>query len=151
MFPQGDLKVMQSNESINLQTFGFSIPGQPPVVGPFNVTDAQVTAAVQLFNLAAIRHYQALKKGTEASMMEKERSRNEVIRAVTGSMCSCNGPMPRPRPGNRRSIFLKNSHGCRGTNCRPEPAPVWMWPRQICNWPVPGKPCWSRRTTARAR
>ncbi|MEO8218480.1 MAG: TolC family protein [Acidobacteriota bacterium] len=82
MFPQGDLRLVQTNESINLQTFGFSIPGQPPVVGPFNVTDAQVSAAVQLFNLAALRHYQALRKGTEASVAQLQRARNDVINAV---------------------------------------------------------------------
>src|SRR5438067_7735254 len=40
LLPQADAKVIRYNQSINLETFGFSLPGLPPVVGPFNVTDA---------------------------------------------------------------------------------------------------------------
>jgi len=82
LFPQADARVVRYNQSINLQTFGFTIPGQPPVVGPFNVTDAQLAAALQLFNLAAIRHYQALSHGATASRYATERAENDVAAAV---------------------------------------------------------------------
>ena len=61
----GDANLLRYNQSINLETFGFTLPGLPPIVGPFNVTDAQVTAAMQLFNLAALRAYQARTAGAE--------------------------------------------------------------------------------------
>src|SRR5205823_6238063 len=54
LLPQADAHFSRYSQSINLETFGFSLPGQPPVVGPFNVTDAQVSAAMQIFNLAAL-------------------------------------------------------------------------------------------------
>jgi hypothetical protein len=38
LLPQADGRLIRYNQSINLQKFGFTIPGQPPVVGPFNVT-----------------------------------------------------------------------------------------------------------------
>jgi len=82
LFPQADARVSRYSQSINLQTFGFTIPGQPPVVGPFNVTDAQVAAAMQLFNLAAIRHYQALSQGETASRYAMQRAENDVATAV---------------------------------------------------------------------
>jgi outer membrane protein TolC len=82
LFPQADARIIRYNQSINLQTFGFSLPGQPPVVGPFNVTDAQVEAAMQLFNLAAIRHYQALNQGESASRYALQRAENDVAAAV---------------------------------------------------------------------
>ena len=63
LLPQADARLTRYNQSINLKTFGFSIAGQPPVVGPFNVTDANLTAAMQLFNLAALRHWQAVRQG----------------------------------------------------------------------------------------
>src|SRR4051812_28970504 len=44
MLPQANANLLRYNQSINLETFGFSLPGLPPIVGPFNVTDAQVTA-----------------------------------------------------------------------------------------------------------
>lgn len=82
LLPQADAKVMQYSESINLATFGFELPGQPPVIGPFNVTDAQVTAAVQLFNLAAIRYYQASQAGVEASRYRLQQAQNDVTISV---------------------------------------------------------------------
>src|SRR3954447_17841056 len=45
LLPQADARLIRYNQSINLQTFGFSLPALPPVVGPFNVTDAQIAAA----------------------------------------------------------------------------------------------------------
>ena len=82
LLPQADARLIRYNQSINLQTFGFTIPGQPPVVGPFNVTDAQLSAAMQLFNLAAIRHYQALNQGERASRYAAEAAENDVATAV---------------------------------------------------------------------
>jgi outer membrane protein TolC len=82
MLPQANANLLRYNQSINLQTFGFSIPGQPPVVGPFNVTDAQLTGAMQLFNLAALRAYQARTAGVEASRYDVERAENDVAAAV---------------------------------------------------------------------
>ena len=37
LLPQADARLLRYSQSINLATFGFTIPGQPPVVGPFNV------------------------------------------------------------------------------------------------------------------
>ena len=82
LLPQADARLMRYSESINLQTFGFTIPGQPPVVGPFNVTDAQLTGAIQLFNLAAVRQYQALRQGVQASRYTVEQAENDVAAAV---------------------------------------------------------------------
>ena len=82
LLPQADVRVIRYNQSINLQTFGFSLPGQPPVVGPFNVTDGQIAGAMQLFNLAAIRQYQALTQGVRASSLEVEQAENDVAAAV---------------------------------------------------------------------
>lgn len=82
MLPQANANLLRYNQSINLQTFGFTLPGLPPIVGPFNVTDAQVTAAMQLFNLAALRAYQARTAGLKASRYDVERAENDVAAAV---------------------------------------------------------------------
>jgi outer membrane protein len=82
LLPQADARLSRYSQSINLQTFGFSLPGQPPVVGPFNVTDANLSAAMQLFNLAAIRHYQAVRAGVAASRWETTQAENDVAQAV---------------------------------------------------------------------
>jgi outer membrane protein len=82
MLPQANASLMRYSQSINLQTFGFSLPGEPPVVGPFNVTDAQLTAAIQLFNLAALRAYQSRTAGVTSSRYDVERAENDVASAV---------------------------------------------------------------------
>jgi outer membrane protein TolC len=82
LLPQADARLMRYNQSINLATFGFSLPGLPPVIGPFNVTDAQLAAAVQVFNLAALRHYQSLKSTASASRYQSEQAENDVAAGV---------------------------------------------------------------------
>jgi outer membrane protein TolC len=82
LLPQADARFIRYNQSINLQTFGFSLPGLPPVVGPFNVTDAQLAAEVQVFNLAALRHYQSLKSTANASRYQSEQAENDVAASV---------------------------------------------------------------------
>jgi OMF family outer membrane factor len=85
LWPQGEAKLIRSTQSINLATFGFSLPGQPPVIGPFNVIDGQIVAAVQIFNLAALRHYQALRAGAEAGRYAVQQTQNELA-AATGRL-----------------------------------------------------------------
>jgi outer membrane protein len=82
LLPQSDARLLRSNESVNLATFGFELPGFPPVIGPFDVYDAQVTAAVQLFNLAAIRYYQASRAAVEASRWRLQQAQNDVTVSV---------------------------------------------------------------------
>ena len=82
LLPQADAKVTRYSQSINLETFGFSFPGQPTVVGPFNVTDGNLKAAMLLFNLAALRHWQSVRASVSASRWETEQAENDVASAV---------------------------------------------------------------------
>ena len=82
LLPQADARLLKYNQSINLATFGFTLPGFPTVVGPFNVVDGQLAAAMQLFNLAAIRHYQSVQHGVVASRYATEQAENDVAAAV---------------------------------------------------------------------
>jgi len=82
LLPRTEARLLRYTDSINLATFGFELPGLPPVIGPFNVVDAQITAAVQLFNLAALRYYQASKAGVDASRWHLQEARNDVTIGV---------------------------------------------------------------------
>jgi outer membrane protein TolC len=82
LLPQADAKLIRYNQSLNLETFGFSLPGLPPVIGPFNVTDAQLAAEVQVFNIAALRHYRSLQSSAKASRYQTEQAENDVAAAV---------------------------------------------------------------------
>jgi outer membrane protein TolC len=81
--PQVSAGTLTANESINLETFGFTPPpGEPPVAGPFNVVDAHVTMAMNLIDVAARRRYAAARAGIEVSREERRRTENEVAAAV---------------------------------------------------------------------
>jgi len=82
LLPQADARIQRYNESVNLATFGFELPGFPPVIGPFDVYDAQVTAAVQLFNLAALRYYEASQATVDASKWRLQQAKNDVTIGV---------------------------------------------------------------------
>jgi outer membrane protein TolC len=82
LLPEAQAKLLRYNQSINLETFGFALPGQPAVVGPFNVTDAQIAAAMNLFDLAAYRRYQASRLGVTASRFDVQNSENELAAAA---------------------------------------------------------------------
>lgn len=82
LLPQADVSLTRSNQSLNLETFGLTLPGFPTIVPPFNVTDAQIAAAMQLFNLAALRHYEAVSEGARASRYATEQAENDVAAAV---------------------------------------------------------------------
>jgi len=55
------------------------------VIGPFNVIDGQIVAAAQIFNLAALRHYQALRAGADAGHFAVQQTENELA-AATGRL-----------------------------------------------------------------
>jgi outer membrane protein len=82
LMPQVDAHLQQYSQSLNLATFGFTLPGFPPVIGPFNVTDGQIAAAMQIFNLAALRRYQALREERVASRWDVQQTENDVAAAV---------------------------------------------------------------------
>jgi len=81
--PQLSLGGQLANESINLATFGFSVPGQPNVTPPFNVIDTHVTLAMNIIDFAARRRYEAAKAGVRVSEEDQRRLENEVAAAVS--------------------------------------------------------------------
>jgi len=81
--PQLSLGGQLANESINLATFGFSVPGQPNVTPPFNVIDTHVTLAMNIIDFAARRRYDAARAGVRVSEEDQRRLENEVAAAVS--------------------------------------------------------------------
>jgi outer membrane protein len=71
-----------ANETINLATFGFTVPGQPNVTDPFNVVDVHLTLAMNIIDFAARRRYEAARAGVKVSQEDQRRLENEVAAAV---------------------------------------------------------------------
>jgi outer membrane protein len=71
-----------ANETINLATFGFTVPGQPNVTDPFNVVDVHLTLAMNIIDFAARRRYAAAQAGVKVTQEDQRRLENEVAAAV---------------------------------------------------------------------
>ena len=71
-----------ANETINLATFGFTVPGQPNVTDPFNVVDVHLTLAMNIIDFAARRRYAAARAGVKVTQEDQRRLENEVAAAV---------------------------------------------------------------------
>ncbi|HEV7509504.1 MAG TPA: TolC family protein [Thermoanaerobaculia bacterium] len=71
-----------SNQTLNLATFGLTLPGVPLVTPPFNVVDVHITAAMNIIDLAAKRRYQAAQAGVRVSEEDRRRTENDVASAV---------------------------------------------------------------------
>lgn len=82
LLPQVDAEVQDSNEILNLKTFGLTIPGFPSIVGPFNIFDAHVRVATRLIDVAAYRRWRAARQGIVVSDLERRQTENEVAAAV---------------------------------------------------------------------
>lgn len=83
LLPQVAGGIQGGNESINFATYGFPTPpGTSPVVGPFNVLDFQVSAAMQIVDIAAKKRYDAARQGIAVSEVDARRTENDVAAAV---------------------------------------------------------------------
>lgn len=82
LLPQVTGEVEDSNEILNLKTFGLSLPGVPSIVGPFNVFDAHVQLASRVIDIAAYRRYRAARQGIVVADADRERTENEVAASV---------------------------------------------------------------------
>ena len=88
LLPNVESSVGEQSITRNLAAFGIwmeaPIPGFtfPEKVGPFNVFDARATATQNLFNLSAIRRYQAAKAGVRAAREANDSTRDQVASQV---------------------------------------------------------------------
>jgi outer membrane protein len=83
LLPQLSGQVQGGNESINFATYGFPVaPGQSPVVGPFNVLVFQMSAAMNIIDIAAKKRWDAARQDVAVSEVERRRTENDVAAAV---------------------------------------------------------------------
>ncbi len=94
LLPHLDSAVTQQSIVRNLEAFGIRLdapsPGfsLPSIVGPFNVFDARVTATQTLFDLAAIRRYQASRSQVDAARADDSDARSQATAAVARAYVS---------------------------------------------------------------
>jgi outer membrane protein len=88
LLPQIETSVTRDNRTVNLEAFGvrFEIPGTefrtPSRVGPFSVFDARASGSQTIFNLSAIRRYQASRTSAAAAREDGDSTREMVAAQV---------------------------------------------------------------------
>lgn len=71
--------VSQSRQTENLRAQeGLAIPGTPPVVGPYDTFDARAHLVQSIFNLSAIRGYQAARVQVRISQLQESLASQQV-------------------------------------------------------------------------
>ena len=70
-------------EKISLEAFGFTGPGIPRTVGPFNVFDARLYLSQPVFDLSAIQRAIARSRGVDAARLSAQDAREVVVLATT--------------------------------------------------------------------
>ena len=97
----------QSNMTLNLAAEGFTpnvIPGIPAFLGPFSVFDARIHLTQSIFNLAAIRQYQAGKYGVD---LANERQRFATQQVMTAAALAYVGLLASEEAVNNASANLQ--------------------------------------------
>ena len=88
LLPQIETSVTRDNRTVNLEAFGvrFEIPGTefrtPSRVGPFSFFDARASGSQTIFNLSAIRRYQASRTSAAAAREDGDSAREMVAAQV---------------------------------------------------------------------
>jgi outer membrane protein len=92
--PTVDGAVKETNETVNLKTFGINFPSVPgfafPLfVGPFSVFDARASAQQSIFSFSDIRKYQASREAALATASDLNTTRNQVSDSVARAYLAC--------------------------------------------------------------
>ncbi|MBL8178396.1 MAG: TolC family protein [Bryobacterales bacterium] len=83
LLPHVDGSVSYQNLTRNLRAFGIEFPTIPGLrfstfAGPFSIFDARATASQSVFDLSAMRRYQAAKTAADAMKLEGDSARHQV-------------------------------------------------------------------------
>lgn len=79
LLPQVRLGLSEVREKINLAAYGFTAPGIPQLVGPFNVFDARAFIQQSLLDLHAIHRVHAAADAVEATRQDEIAARDVVV------------------------------------------------------------------------
>jgi outer membrane protein TolC len=85
LLPQLRASVAESRLKVNLAAYGFSLPGMPEIVGPFNVFDARASLHQTVLDFAALNRSHAASSSLEAAR-EDERSVRDLVVLVCGQL-----------------------------------------------------------------
>ncbi len=77
--------VAETVQQISLASFGISLPGVPPIVGPFSVFDARLFATGNLLDLNALNKFRARGEDVNAAQLSVQDTRDLIVLVVGGT------------------------------------------------------------------
>ncbi|MGE3274405.1 MAG: TolC family protein [Vicinamibacterales bacterium] len=83
LLPQVSADLLRTRQTVNLASFGISLPGFPEIIGPFNIYDARIGVSQSVFDLEAIQRTRAEAQALVASRHTAEDARRLVALVVT--------------------------------------------------------------------
>jgi outer membrane protein TolC len=82
VLPEIGGSLVERRQTTNLETFGITLPGLPPLIGPFNVFDARVSLSQALFDIGAIQRAVAGNRNLDAAQHSVRDARDLVVVAA---------------------------------------------------------------------
>ena len=77
--------VSETDQQIDLASFGFHFPGVPSVIGPFSNIDARVSAGQRIFDWTALKNKQSAEQNVKAAQLSLQDGRDLVVQAVASA------------------------------------------------------------------
>lgn len=85
LLPQINGAVTSNEQQIDLAAFGFKLPGQSPIVGPFGYVDARASLSQEVVNIAQVRNARSAAASLDAARLNLQDSRELVVQAVAAA------------------------------------------------------------------
>jgi outer membrane protein TolC len=83
VLPDLNATLRESRQTLNLASFGLTLPDIPPLVPPFNVFDARIGVSQTIFDVSAFDHARAGSENLAAAKHSLNDVRNLVVLAAT--------------------------------------------------------------------
>jgi outer membrane protein TolC len=84
LLPHAQFQIPAAYQTLSLAAQGISIPGLPPVVGPFSTYDFRLSANQALYDPQSYHNWKASKQQEGAARNDLQEARDEIIRQVAG-------------------------------------------------------------------
>jgi outer membrane protein TolC len=110
LFPRARVESFAAMQTRNLEAFGISIPGRPPLVGPFSTYDYRVSVDQPLFDLPSYHRWKAGQEQEQAARLSYQDIRDLIIRQVAGLYLDAQAAAARVEAAQARVTTAEELH-----------------------------------------
>lgn len=110
LFPRARIESFAAMQTRNLEAFGISIPGRPPLVGPFSTYDYRVSVDQPLLDLPSYHRWKASERQQQAAQLNYQDIRDLIIRQVAGLYLDAQAAAARVEAAQARVTSAEELH-----------------------------------------